>query len=81
MSQCDQYDAIMRTTSTTEEDVARSDEGRCERLRSHPRSAAPSRGAPRKLGLRAGYDPTRLNQLVDELEVDAWRERQERLRK
>ena len=61
----------MRTTSTTEDDVARADGGRREKLRSDPRQAARYRGAPRKLGLRAGYDPTRFNQLVDDLEADA----------
>ena len=29
---------------------------------------------PRKLGLRSGFDPVKLNQLVDELEVDALQE-------
>lgn len=51
-----------------------------EGLRSGPPSAARYHVTPRKLDLRAGYDPTRLNQLVDELATDAWQERQERLR-
>lgn len=50
-----------------------------EGLRSGPRSPTRYRVTPRKLDMRAGYDPTRLGQLVDELATDAWRERQERL--
>lgn len=52
-----------------------------EGLRSDPHPAARYRGVPHKLGMRAGYDPTRLNQLVDDLEADTWREWQERLHK
>ena len=97
MNRRDKCDAMMRTTLTIEDDIAarieelRRREGLSlkqvvntllrEGLRSDQRPAARYRGAPHKLGLRAGYDPTRLNQLVDDLEADAWRERQERLRK
>lgn len=34
------------------------------------------RTKPHKLGMRAGFDPVRLNQLVDELETDARLERE-----
>ncbi len=34
------------------------------------------RTKPHKLRMRAGFDPVRLNQLVDELEMDAHRERE-----
>ena len=88
---------MMRTTLTIDDDVAvqieerRRREGKSlkqvvnallrEGLRSRPRPATRYRVTPHKLGMRAGYDPTRLNQLVDELAADAWREQQERLRK
>ena len=39
------------------------------------------RTRPRKLGMRAGFDSVRLNQLVDELETDAQLEREAELRK
>ena len=38
------------------------------------------RTRPHELGMRAGFDPVRLNQLVDELEADARREREAGLR-
>ena len=38
------------------------------------------RTRPHKLGMRAGFDPARLNQLVDELETDAQLEREAELR-
>lgn len=38
------------------------------------------RTKPHKLGMRAGFDPARLNQLVDELETDAQLEREAGLR-
>ena len=86
----------MRTTLTIDDDVAVRIEERRRRdgqslkqvvnallregLRSGPRPATKYHVTPHKLGMRAGYDPTRLNQLVDELAADAWREQQERLR-
>ena len=39
------------------------------------------RTKPHKLGMRAGFDPARLNQLADELETDAQREREAELRR
>ncbi len=39
------------------------------------------RTRPHKLGMRAGFDPARLNQLVDELETEAQLEREAELRK
>ena len=84
----------MRTTLTIEDDVAARIEERRRRdgqslkqvvnallregLRSRPTPATRYRVTPHKLGMRAGYDPTRLNRLADELATDAWRERQER---
>ena len=35
-----------------------------------PPKPKPYRTKPRKLGLRSGIDPTKLNQLLDELEAD-----------
>lgn len=32
-----------------------------------------------KLGLRPGFDPLKLNRLVDELEAEGWREREDGL--
>ena len=32
-----------------------------------------------KLGMRPGFDPLKLNQLLDELEAEGWREREDRL--
>ena len=47
-------------------------------LRSRQRPPAGKRYSSqiRKLGLRPGYDPAKLNQLVDELEVDEHRHRE-----
>ena len=42
--------------------------------------AKKSRTRPHKLRMRAGFDPARLNQLVDELETDAQLEREAELR-
>lgn len=39
------------------------------------------RTKPHKLGMRAGFDPARINQLVDELETEAQLEREAELRK
>ncbi len=39
------------------------------------------RTRPHKLGMRAGFDSARLNQLVDELETEAQLEREAELRK
>ena len=39
------------------------------------------RTKPQELGMRTGFDPARLNQLVDELETDARLEREADLRK
>ncbi len=85
---------MMRTTLTIEDDIAARIEERRRRdgqslkqvvntllregLRSRPRPATRYHVTPHKLGMRAGYDPTRLNQLADELATDAWRERLER---
>ena len=85
---------MMRTTLTIDDDIAVRIEERRQRdgqslkqvinlllregLRSGQRPATRYRVTPHKLALRAGYDPTRLNQLADELATDAWRERQER---
>ena len=87
----------MRTTLTIDDDIAVRIEERRRRdgqslkqvvnallregLRSRPRPATRYRVTPHQLGMRPGYDPTRLNQLVDELDAEAWREQQERLRK
>lgn len=38
--------------------------------RAQPPKPKPYRTQPRKLGLRAGFDPTKLNQLADEIEAD-----------
>ena len=86
---------MMRTTLTIDDDVAARIEERRRRdgqslkqivnallregLRSSRRPKTRYRVTPHKLGMRAGCDPTRLNQLVDELAADAWRERQEEL--
>ena len=32
-----------------------------------------------KLGMRPGFDPLKLNQLLDELEAEGWREKEDRL--
>lgn len=45
------------------------------------RRAKKYRTKPHKLGMRAGFDPARLNQLVDELETDRQLEREAELRK
>ncbi|MXY23651.1 MAG: hypothetical protein F4Y45_03905 [Acidobacteria bacterium] len=37
--------------------------------------ASKYRTRPHALGMRPGFDPTRLNQLVDELETDVYLER------
>ena len=76
----------MRTTLTIDDDIAARIEERRRRdgqslkqvvnallregLRSGQRPATRYRVAPHKLGMRAGYDQTRLNQLVDELETE-----------
>ena len=54
-----------------------------EGLRSGGQAPRPKkyRTKPHKLGMRAGFDPARLNQLVDELETDAQHEREAELRK
>lgn len=39
------------------------------------------RTKPHRLGMRAGFDPARLNQLADELETDAQLEREAELRR
>ncbi len=85
----------MRTTLTIDDDIAarieerRRDEQSLnqvinlllrEGLRKDQRPAARYRVTPHKLGMRAEYDQTRLNQLVDELETDAYREREARRR-
>lgn len=44
-------------------------------------SAKKHRTKPHKLRMRAGFDPVRLNQLVDELETDAHLEREIDLRR
>ena len=88
---------MVRTTLTIDDDVAVRIEERRRRdgqslkqvvnallrqgLRDGPPPATRYRVTPHKLGMRAGYDATRLDQLVDELTADAWREQQERLRK
>ena len=80
----------MRTTLTIDDDIAVRIEERRRRdgqslkqvvnallregLRSRPQPATRYRVTPHKLGMRPGYDPTRLNQLVDELEADVHRE-------
>ena len=85
----------MRTTLTIDDDVAARIEERRRRdgqslkqvvnallrdgLRSSPMPVTRYRVTPHKLAMRTGYDQTRLNQLVDELATDAWREQQERL--
>jgi hypothetical protein len=38
--------------------------------RAQPPKPKRYRTQPRKLGLRAGFDPTKLNQLADEIEAD-----------
>lgn len=38
------------------------------------------RTRPHPLGMRPGFDPTRLNQLVDELETDVYLERRNPLK-
>jgi hypothetical protein len=45
------------------------------RSRERPPAARRYRSETRKLHLRPGYDPAKLNQLVDELEMEALRER------
>ncbi len=44
-----------------------------------PTPARPYRTKPQALRLRPGIDPRRLNQLADEFETEAWRERQKDL--
>ena len=39
-------------------------------FQAQPPKAKPHRTKPRKLGLRSGIDPTKLNQLIDDLEAD-----------
>lgn len=39
-------------------------------FQAQPPKPKPHRTQPRKLGLRSGIDPTKLNQLIDELEAD-----------
>ena len=39
------------------------------------------RTKPHRLGMRAGFDPARLNQLADELQTDARRDREVEFRK
>ncbi|MCB1830739.1 MAG: hypothetical protein H6964_10485 [Chromatiaceae bacterium] len=39
-------------------------------LQAQPPKPKPHRTKPRKLGLRSGIDPTKLNQLIDDLEAD-----------
>ena len=53
-----------------------------EGLRSSQRAPRPKkyRTKPHELRMRPGFDAARLNQLVDELETDAYREREARLR-
>ena len=84
---------MMRTTLTIDDDIAVRIEERRRRdgqslkqvinlllregLRSGQRLATRYRVTPHKLGMRAAYDPTRLNQLADAVATDAWRERQE----
>ena len=76
----------MRTTLTIDDDIAARIEERRRRdgqslkqvvnallregLRSDQRTATRYRVTPHKLGMRAEYDQTRLNQLVDELETE-----------
>ena len=52
-----------------------------EGLRCDQRTATRCRLTPHKFGMRAGYDQTRLNQLIDELATNAWQKQQERVRK
>ena len=49
-----------------------------EGLRSGGQASRPKRyrTKPHKLHMRAGFDPVRFNQSVDELETDAYRERE-----
>lgn len=84
--------AEMRTTLTIDDDIAVRIEERRRRdgqslkqvvnallhegLRSRPQPVTRYRVTPHKPGMRPGYDPTRLNQLVDELEGDVHRERE-----
>jgi hypothetical protein len=49
-------------------------------LSGKPRRLPPFKVKPRPLGLKPGIDPDKLNQLVDELEVEAYREKAERSR-
>lgn len=49
------------------------------RAENEPTPARTYRTTPHALQLRAGFDPRRLNQLSDELETDAWIERQSTL--
>ena len=39
-------------------------------FQAQPPKPKPHRTKPRKLGLRSGIDPTKLNQLIDDLEAD-----------
>ena len=40
--------------------------------RSQPQKPKRYRTKPKKLGFRPGYDPTKLNQLADEMEAEAF---------
>jgi hypothetical protein len=44
-------------------------------------AAKPFKVKARSMGLRAGFDPARLNQLADELEIDAFMEKNKRLKR
>ena len=47
-------------------------------LSGKPRRLSPFKVKPRPLGLKPGIDPDKLNQLVDELEVEEFRKKLER---